>query len=70
MAMDCSADGIPQLAGQGLACSVSIDHIFEHTSWSLGAWCSAGMERLNWVSSADPKLASVSACAFSTQGTC
>ncbi|CAL9012811.1 unnamed protein product [Prunus brigantina] len=32
--------------------------------------CSTGMERLNWVSSADPKLASASACAFSARGTC
>ncbi|KAI5339652.1 hypothetical protein L3X38_018924 [Prunus dulcis] len=27
------------------------------------------MERLNWVSSSDPKLASASACAFSARGT-
>ncbi|KAI5335055.1 hypothetical protein L3X38_025188 [Prunus dulcis] len=28
------------------------------------------MERLNWVSSIDPRLASASACAFSARGTC
>ncbi|CAL2257486.1 unnamed protein product [Prunus armeniaca] len=32
--------------------------------------CSTGMERLNWVSSADPMLASTFACSFSAQGTC
>ncbi|CAL8998318.1 unnamed protein product [Prunus brigantina] len=35
-------------------------------SWSR---CSIGMKRLNWVSSADPKLASASACSFSARGT-
>ncbi|CAL2247775.1 unnamed protein product [Prunus armeniaca] len=39
---------------------------------SMLGWsrCSTGMERLNWVSSTDPKLASASACAFSARGTC
>ncbi|KAI5322705.1 hypothetical protein L3X38_031777 [Prunus dulcis] len=36
----------------------------------LSSRCSTRMEHLNWVSSADPRLASASACAFSAQGTC
>ncbi|CAL8162535.1 unnamed protein product [Prunus armeniaca] len=32
--------------------------------------CSIGMERRNWVSSVDPMLASMFACAFSARGTC
>ncbi|CAL8162078.1 unnamed protein product [Prunus armeniaca] len=41
------------------------------SAYSMLGWsrCSTGMERLNWVSSADPKLASASACAFFAQGT-
>ncbi|KAI5338868.1 hypothetical protein L3X38_018140 [Prunus dulcis] len=104
--MDYSVDGIPQLASQGSACTVGIDHIFEHTRgvFTHGrpeiaddesllskrpafsviftfavVYFVENLERLQAlnaiemrpvVSSADPKLASASVCAFSARGTC
>ncbi|KAI5350047.1 hypothetical protein L3X38_002938 [Prunus dulcis] len=52
--------------GSSSICIVSIDSISSMLDWSR---CSSGMEQLNWVSSADPRLASGSACAFSARST-
>ncbi|KAI5344503.1 hypothetical protein L3X38_012380 [Prunus dulcis] len=45
-----------------------IDRLYFFNAWSVKVF--AEMKRLSWVSSADPRLASVSAYAFSAQGTC
>ncbi|KAL6285542.1 hypothetical protein ACE6H2_009932 [Prunus campanulata] len=52
--------------------SSSICIKFGCSASSMLGWsrCSTEIERLNWVSRADPKLTSASACSFSARGTC
>ncbi|KAL6289447.1 hypothetical protein ACE6H2_006957 [Prunus campanulata] len=67
-----SAPSVISTLGSCQLGSSSIYIKFGCSASSMLGWsrCSIGIERLNWVSSADPKLASASACEFSARGTC
>ncbi|CAL2254388.1 unnamed protein product [Prunus armeniaca] len=49
--------------------SICIELIGSISSMLGRSRCSTGMERLNWVSSADPRLPNASARVFSARGT-